>query len=271
MRASAHCVLHKKMLRTKILCYRTIKKPIYFSSLSSTRFLSANLNAETKKIEETKSPREILGLKIGENDPKQIKTAYFRKARQFHPDTYSNMKIDPAEVEYRKSQFTLVTRAYESLLIEPDLYSLLGLEKDIDLGSSANLNILMNHYAQRLQMLQGDFKMEDREARIHDLQYAFDVLSDPVLRRKYNDGFTDLREELKKIAQEHNIDLRMSVPKMGVKGYSLYYLQWFGIVTVLVGLGFYFDSIRNLGVQNPDRYNIVTEENYDEKMKKQSS
>ena len=101
-------------------------------------------------------------------------------------------------------------------------HSLLGLEKDINLDSSANLNQMMNHYAQRLQMLQGDFKMKDRESRIHDLQYAFDILSDPKLRRKYNDGFTDLRKELQEIAKEHNINLKMDVPKMGTKGYSAF-------------------------------------------------
>jgi len=211
-------------------------------------------------IKANQSPRQVLGLKQGENDPKQIKSAYFRKARQFHPDTYSNLNIDPAEIEFRRAQFILVTKAYEALLVEPDLYSLLGLEKDINLDSSANLNQMMNHYAQRLQMLQGDFKMKDRESRIHDLQYAFDILSDPSLRRKYNDGFTDLRKELQEIAKEHNINLKMDVPKMGAKGYVLYYIQWFGMASIVVGLAFYLDGVRNFGVQNSDRYNILTEE-----------
>merc|ERR1711976_423292 len=123
----------------------------------------------------------------------------------------------------------------------------------------------MNHYSQRLQNLQGDFKMADRESRIHELQYAFDILSDPALRRKYNDGFTDLREELKQIAKEHDIDLSMAVPKMGMKGYFLYYVQWFGLATLIVGIGFYSDTIRNFGVQNSDRYNIVTEEDFKKK------
>lgn len=241
---------------------RTFK--IHNSQISNFRYLSAQAKTETASLNDfikaDQSPRDILGLKLGENDPKQIKTAYFKKARLFHPDTYSNLKIDPAEIELRRSQFILVTKAYESLLVEPDLYSLLGLEKEIDLGSSANLNLMMNHYAQRLQMLQGDFKMKDREARIHDLQYAFDILSDPVLRRKYNDGFTDLREELQEIAKEHDINLKMDVPKMGAKGYVLYYIQWFGLASLVVGLGFYSDAIRNFGVQNTDRYNILTEE-----------
>jgi hypothetical protein len=237
----------------------------YFIGNQSVRFQSAESATAGDFVKANSSPRQILGLNPGEHDPKQIKTAYFKKARQFHPDTHANLNIDPAEVEFRRAQFILVTKAYEALLVEPDLYSLLGLEKDINLDSSANLNQMMNHYAQRLQMLQGDFKMKDRESRIHDLQYAFDILSNPELRRKYNDGFTDLRKELQEIAKEHNINLKMDVPKMGTKGYILYYIQWFGMASLVVGLAFWLDGVRNFGVQNSDRYNILTEADFEKK------
>ena len=98
------------------------KQKFIISQRNHVRFQSAESARPGDFIKANQSPRQVLGLKQGENEPKQIKSAYFRKARQFHPDTYSNLNIDPAEIEFRRAQFILVTKAYESLLVEPDLY-----------------------------------------------------------------------------------------------------------------------------------------------------
>lgn len=215
------------------------------------------------------SPREVLGLPADSMilDPKDIKKAYLKAAQRYHPDTYASLKISQAEIERRRNMFTQITRAYDILLISPDLYGVLGVDKaEMEKGSSWYLNIIINNYSEKMNALQGDFNRPNRGQQIQDLQDAFRVLSDEDLRAKYDQGILDLKEELEAQVKKYKVNL-----ESGVKPYKFWEsivvtIKVLGAVFGVLLFGFCYDEIRYYNVKNRDRYDLVTEDNFEEKI-----
>merc|ERR1712071_197748 len=215
------------------------------------------------------TPREVLGLPRNKAvlDPKEIRLAYFKQAQRYHPDTYANLNLTPQEIEFRQQMFNKITIAYDSLLISPDLYTVLGIDpKEFQAEarhSAVYISRVVMSYQERMRALQGDFNNQNRQQQLQDLQDAFRVLTDDELRTKYDSGIRDLQNELKEHSEKHKVDLGDGVPRRKWYEHFAVYIKVLGVATLVVGFGFYKDSIRNMSVRNTDKWNIVTEADFD--------
>jgi hypothetical protein len=121
-----------------------------------------------------KSPYDILGVSISSSD-KEIKLAYFRQAKKYHPDLNPN---DPSA----KAKFQEISAAYE-LLSDPTkrrMYDATGYSSDTHHQSAQSQAQYQHHAEEMFRTVQEDIEIVKDAARLYweemkdEMNYAVD-------------------------------------------------------------------------------------------------
>merc|ERR1711981_10160 len=188
------------------------------------------------------SPREILGIGPEVTDPKEIRLAYLTAAKNYHPDSYSRIQLAPNEKLYREEKFLLIVRAYEQLLVEPDMYAALGLEKNVHEAA------IVAAYQIKMKSLQHDFSNLNRQAQMEEIRTAFHILSDPEARQKYDSGLLGIEKDLRSISKKYNVSTSVSIPIETTWQKFVQSARRHGLWITLVIIATFIPAINDFGV-----------------------
>lgn len=202
------------------------------------------------------TPHQLLNISPNETDPARIRSAYFAEARKYHPDS-APFNLTEKEKLARQETFVKLTKAYDLVRQTSDLYAVLGLQHGESVFS------VIAAYHSLTKNLAKD-RSRDKQNHLRKLRHAFAILSNPETKDAYDQGVLDINSDIEELFSKFDItNKEIAMPKRTLLEVFARHVKKFGIFYLMV-LGLYLiKPVRMLGVQNEDKFNFLTEEDFD--------